>query len=87
MTKLKSPGRPPVFFGAVKAYIVRLLRKTGNITHTRKILSSAKNTKFGRQRDLSIVPEPLNISVPTLRKFAAEKDIEFDRGRPVSKAA
>lgn len=87
MTKKPLRGRPPVFVGPVKAYIVRLLKKVNNITHVRKILIAKKGTKWYAQRDLDIVPKPLSISVPTLRKFAEEAAIEFALGRPAEKQA
>lgn len=83
--KAKKRGRPPVFIGAIKTGIVRLLKSQKNLTHVQQILSATK-----RQQDLVAMREKvgidkrLTISLPTLGKFARAAKVEIAIGRPAA---
>ena len=78
----KGRGRPAVYVGAVRREIVRLVRAHG-ATGARKHLAA----RAGRgDRNVKIIAKPLNISMPTLLKFAGAAGVKLHRGRPAKAA-
>ncbi len=83
----RGRGRPKVYSPAQERYFAKLMRKN-TATHVRKVLNAKSNSKLAQERDLTIVPKPLNISMPTLLKIASEHNVELAVGRPkIAKAA
>lgn len=69
-------GRPAIFVGVLKTNIVRLLRAHGLMKTQRILATVGVSAKIGQKK------KPVNISLPTLSKFAVEAGITFKRGRP-----
>jgi len=72
----KRMGRPPVFTGVLKANIVKVIKAHGLMRGQRLLATEGVQAKPGAKK------KPVNISLPTLSKFAEEAGIEFKRGRP-----
>jgi hypothetical protein len=77
----RGRGRPKVYTAAQEKYIAQLIKKVGNATNARKILH-AKRGKLADQRNKTIFPKPIGISMPTLLKIAAANGVELQLGRP-----
>jgi hypothetical protein len=72
-TSSKRPvGRPVLFKGNLKKHVVGVARRFGNLTHARLALLAEK--------------PPVNISMPTLRKYTREAGVEVPMGRPAKAA-
>ncbi len=78
--KKRERGRPAVYKGNVKRHIVALVRKHG-ASKARAILSASEG-ELVSLRSEKMVPKPLNISMPTLLKYAKEAGVVLHRGRP-----
>ena len=78
-------GRPVVYKGNVRKHIVGLVRQH-NASGAQAILNAGPRTALAQERNLTLVPKALGISLPTILKFAKAAGVELHRGRP-SKAA
>ena len=89
----RGRGRPVVYKGNVKKHIVSLVKKY-NGQQARAILNArtsgkgvtAEEKELAAKRNLSLVPEALNISLPTIYGYAEEASVELRRGRPSAAA-
>jgi hypothetical protein len=79
--KTGKPGRPPLYFGEVKAHIADLI-KQHNASHARLILNARPDSNRGKLRNLKLIPRPLGISMPTLLTIAESAGVKLQRGRP-----
>ena len=90
----RGRGRPQVYAGAVRAYIISLIGLHG-LTKTRKVLNNsgavrkAIAKKFGVDYATlqSVIPHKQNISMLKLFQLGREGGIVLERGRPKTKAA
>lgn len=80
----RERGRPAVYKGNVKRHITGLVRKHG-ASKTRQILN-ASDGELVLMRSEKVVPNPLNISMPTLLRYAKEAGVVLHRGRPKKSA-
>ncbi len=83
MTKTRGRGRPAVYVGPVRKHIVKLIR-LHNASGARRILNARGNSKLAKERDLTIVPKPLGISMPTLLKIGQQAEVSHPVGRPLA---
>lgn len=81
----RGRGRPAVYKGNVLKHIVALV-KEHNASHAREILNASPRTKLAKQRNLTLVPKALGISLPTLNKYARKAGVAHSQGRPAKAA-
>jgi hypothetical protein len=81
----RGRGRPVVYKGNVLKHIVALV-KEHNAVHAQAILNAPNRTKLAKLRNLTLVPKPLGISLPTLGKYARKAGAAHGRGRPAKAA-
>ena len=86
----RGRGRPQVYAGLVRLYIIALIGVLG-LTKTRKLLNSAgaiRNAyakKYGVEVDKALIPHKLNISMLKLCQLGKEGAVSLQRGRPKTK--
>jgi len=85
----RGRGRPAIYVGETEQKIVSLLKKVGNASVTRKILSGkGGNLKsFAEQRKAAGFEKPVRISMPTLLNLAERNNVALQVGRPATKVA
>ena len=74
-------GRPVKYKGNLAKHIVALV-KEHNASTAQEILNASPRSKVGKLRNLTLVPQPLGISKPTLGKLAQAAGVSHRRGRP-----
>jgi hypothetical protein len=84
----RGRGRPPVYSGESLSSIVKLLKKLGNVSHTRNVLNAKgagkANAALIAQRKEVGLTDALGISMPTLLVIAKRAGIQVSRGRPTA---
>jgi hypothetical protein len=74
----EGAGRPKLFSKGQERHIASLIRKNGS-THTAEIL--AARGKLAAERDATLFPKAVKVSLPTLGRIAADHGVELHRGR------
>lgn len=91
MPQIAKAGRPPKYTGHLKRHIAKLIREY-NASGAKSILNADVNSPLtevrlnAQKRNLTLIPEPLGISQPTLTNIARWAGIELRRGRPAKVA-
>lgn len=87
--KKRGRGRPEKYTGTVKTYIGKLVGVYG-ATYAREILNAAGRDAVSvynkSLRNLTLVPDALGISMPTVLKIAHKAGVELHAGRPAKAA-
>lgn len=78
-------GRPPKYTGNLKRHIVGLIRQH-NASNAMAILNASPRSALAKQRNKSLVPQPLGISMPTLLGYAKQAKVALKVGRPAKAA-
>jgi len=82
----RGRGRPVVYKGNLLRHIVGLVRQF-NGQQAQAILNASAKSELAQKRNLTLVPKPLGISLPTLYKYAGKAGVRNSRGRPKKVAA
>ncbi len=69
-------GRPPVYTGLTLKNILKVIKMHGLMRGQRLLATVGIQRKAGKPKEI------VNISLPTLAKFATAEGIKLTRGRP-----
>ena len=87
VSRKRGRGRPQVYFGLTRLYIIGLIAVLG-LTKTQKILNNggavrkSLEKKYGVTVNTNLIPKRLNISMLKLHQLGREGGVELHRGRP-----
>ena len=93
-TPKRGRGRPQVYAGAVRTYIIALIGKLG-LTKTRRVLNNSGAVRNSYAKKFGVdaaelkatIPHKLNMSMLKLFQLGREGGVSLTRGRPVTKVA
>lgn len=78
-----GPGRPHRYTGAVEQAIISLYNEVGTVLQTRNVLIAPNDSELSNQRNKSVIPDPLTISMPCLTSLLKRNGVSRrSPGRP-----